>query len=132
MTEREPNSYLKALLSADGPDGSLLLEQGELLVPYLRKVAAQRGHDLSALSISLGVTAGFISQVENGLRKKSSLSDDFVRACAQYLDVPYLVALILAGRIVTEDALALDKFAGTSMAGAFDFVRELAMGQGGQ
>lgn len=130
MPAKDPNSYLKNLLSAKGSDGTLELEKGMLLIPFLRKVAADRGHVAESLCSALGVTVGYLRQVENGIRSTQSTSDEFARACAKYLNMPYLAILILVGRIVGDDAEALDAFAGTNLVSAIEAVRKLALEEG--
>ena len=127
MPTNAPNSYLNNLLSANGSDGTLELEKGMLLIPYLRKVAADRAHGAESLGLALGVTVGYLGQVESGIRSTQSISDDFARACAEYLNMPYLAILILAGRIVGDDAEALDAFAGTNLVSAIEAVRKMAL-----
>ena len=127
MPTNDPNSYLNNLLSAKGSDGTLELEKGMLLIPFLRKAAEGRGHVAESLCLALGVTVGYLQQVESGIRSPQSIPDDFARACAEYLNMPYLAILILTGRIVGDDAEALDAFAGTNLVSAIEAVRKLAI-----
>ena len=122
MTENQSGAYLKGLLAGDADTAALQLEEGRLLVPLLFKVAVHNGESIETLCEALGVTKGFLNQIETGFRKPSSVSDEFARVCADYLGLPFLAVLILSGRISRQDAAAFDAFAGTAMAEAFNAV----------
>jgi transcriptional regulator with XRE-family HTH domain len=74
--------------------------------PLLRALsnrAHELGDDSHEMSAALGVTYGYILQLEHGNRPMNTISDDFAFACAQYLEVPRLQVLRMAGRIKPED-----------------------------
>lgn len=78
----------------------------EAVQPLLKALsdrAHQLGDDNHEMSAALGVTYGYILQLENGSRPVNTISDDFAAACAQYLGVSRLQALMMAGRVIPED-----------------------------
>jgi transcriptional regulator with XRE-family HTH domain len=126
VTENQSGAYLKGLLAGDADTAALQLEEGRLLVPLLFKVAVHKGESIETLCAALGVTKGFLNQIETEFRKPSSISDELARKCAQYLGVPFLAVHILSGRISKQDAESFDAFAGTSLAEAFDTVMKFS------
>ena len=126
MTENQSGAYLKGLLEGDADTAALQLDDGRLLVPVLFKVAVHKGESIETLCAALGVTKGFLNQIETEFRKPSSISDELARKCAQYLGVPFLVVHILSGRISKQDAESFDTFAGTTLAEAFDTVMKFS------
>lgn len=101
-----------------------------MIVPVLRRVAAEKGDTEKELCFQLQVTAGFLNQVETGIRESKSLSDDFVRACAKYLDVPNLLMQMVVGKITMADAEALDAFTGSTLYKAIEAARRYATQSG--
>lgn len=122
MTEKQSGGYLNGLLTGDADTTALQLDDGRLLVPSLFKEAVHKGESIETLCAALGVTKGYLNQIEMGFRKPSSISDEVARSCAQYLGAPFLAVLILSGRISKQDAESFDAFAGTALAEAFDAV----------
>lgn len=125
MTEKQSGGYLNGLLAGDEDTAALQLEDGKLLVPLLLKAAVHKGDSVEALCAALVVTKGYLNQIETGVRKPSSISDDLARVCSGYLGLPFVAVLILSGRISKQDAAVFDAFAGTSLAEAFNVLRTL-------
>lgn len=74
--------------------------------PLLKALAAkahEKGHTPGEMNMALAVTAGYLRQLETGLRQVSTISDDFSAACAVYLGVPRIHVLTMAGRIKPQD-----------------------------
>lgn len=61
--------------------------------------------------------------MRNDIRPGRGLSDEFLRGCAEYIGVPWLLLQIVVGRITVADAQALDAFAGSTLSKAFDVAR---------
>jgi len=55
------------------------------------------------MAASLNVTYGYVSQLRNGVKKTTSISDEFTTACAKYLNVPRLQVMLAAGKVKPED-----------------------------
>jgi transcriptional regulator with XRE-family HTH domain len=73
------------------------------LVRWLFAAGAQKGHSRGEVARYLGVTYGYLNQLDNGTRRTSTVSADFCRACARYLDVPAVVVMVASGRLTTPD-----------------------------
>ena len=97
-----------------------------MLVPILMRVAAEKGDSQERLCFHLQVTAGFLSQLRTGIRDGKSVSDEFLRACATYLNVPSLLLQMVVGKITVADAEALDAFTGSTLCNAFETARRYA------
>ena len=91
------------------------------------RVLRQRGDDETKLCAALNVTKGYLTMIGTGARPESSLSVEFVRSCANYLEVPSLIIQIIAGRISEQDLVELGTFAGTDMGKVLGTARELPM-----
>lgn len=76
---------------------------GGLLMGALVACAADRGHGMTEMATSLGFVYSYLLQLRTGVRKVSSISDDFARASAEYLGTSVMEVLMLAGRITPED-----------------------------
>ena len=119
----------KAISGGNENQNSVVLFGGWVLYEVLMRVAKQRGEDEMALCSTLAVTKGFFSMVGSGARHANTLSDDFLRACSTYLKIPYLLVLIIAGRIAEQDLLELGIYADTDFGGVLKASRALAMGK---
>jgi transcriptional regulator with XRE-family HTH domain len=86
-----------------GLDKATLERPGGVLLAALFACANQRGQHLQEMAQELGVTYGYISQLVNGRRNVSQISDAFAHACALYLMRPRLAVLIMAGRVSPKD-----------------------------
>ena len=60
------------------------------------------------------------------IRDGKSVSDEFLRACATYLNVPSLLLQRVVGKITVADAKALDAFTGSTLCNAFETARRYA------
>jgi transcriptional regulator with XRE-family HTH domain len=76
---------------------------GGLLMAALLGCAEEREHTQDQVARYLGVHYSYLNQLRNGLRNVSSVSRPFSQACAQYLGLPRLQVLIMAGQITAED-----------------------------
>lgn len=94
-----------------------------MLVLILRRVAAEKGDSEKQLCLQLGVTGGFLGQLDTGIRDEKSVSDEFLRACGSYLNVPSLLLQIVVGKITIADAEALDAYTGSTLCNAFEKAR---------
>lgn len=84
-------------------DEAELARPGGLLLAALIRTADERRQQLNDMARDLGVTYGYINQLRNGIRKVDQISDGFALSCAQYLCVPRMTVLMLAGRVKPED-----------------------------
>ncbi|GAB3644782.1 hypothetical protein [Ramlibacter alkalitolerans] len=76
---------MQSFLHRANPENARLCE-------LLDAAADRKGHDERQQADALCVTLGFMRQVRQGMRKRSALSDAFIRGCAQYAGVSYEVA----------------------------------------
>jgi len=95
---------------------------GGLLLAALTACANERGHHFTQMAAELGVTYGYIAQLRNGNREVSQVSDDFALACAQYLVVPRMTVLMLAGRISPRDMFESQDLLAAEVTRAFTYV----------
>lgn len=75
------------------------------LIESLYKTAAMRGETKSELARHVGVSYGYLSQLSSGLRSVETISSEFARACARYLDIPPVAVMLASGRIKAVDFL---------------------------
>jgi hypothetical protein len=76
---------------------------GGALVNWLLSEAAHRKHDDHQLSAEVGITCGYLRQLQQGQRRVEEGSQAFYAACALYLDVPIIVVKIVSGSISITD-----------------------------
>lgn len=76
---------------------------GGPLIQWLLDEARRRRMDLSQMAREVGVTYGYIAQLRAGIRKTSTMSHDFARACAEFLGIPAVLVFLLAGSITIRD-----------------------------
>jgi hypothetical protein len=76
---------------------------GGAMVNWLLSEAAHREHDDHQLSAEVGITCGYLRQLQQGQRRVEEGSQAFYAACARYLDVPIIVVKIVSGSIAITD-----------------------------
>ena len=64
--------------------------------------------------------------MEKGIREGKSVSDEFLRSCGEYLEVPSLLLQMMVGKITVADAEALDAFTGSTLCNTFEKARRYA------
>ena len=79
--------------------------QGGPLLAWLSDECRGRGSQLPAMALALGVTIGYLNQLQNGRRKIEDVSHDFCVDCARYLGVPTIAIKIVAGVVRMSDFL---------------------------
>jgi hypothetical protein len=79
-----------------------------LLCAWLAEEARRRAQTLSECAADLGVTSGYLNQLRTGVRSAGHVSGDFARACASYIGVPPILALIAGGVVRPSDFGLLD------------------------
>lgn len=84
-------------------DEAEIARPGGLLLAALIRCANDRRLNLADMARELGVTYGYVNQLRNGIRRVDQVSDDFAQGCANFLGIPRLTALMLAGRVTPED-----------------------------
>lgn len=89
--------------SAEGRVRRLYAHQGGPLIGWLWDEARRRGIELQQMAAELGVTYGYIHQLRTGIRRTSAISHDFAAACGEFLGVPTVVVLLLAGYLTMSD-----------------------------
>jgi hypothetical protein len=99
-----------------------LARPGGAFLGALLHRANQIGHQLNEMSAELNVTYGYIAQLRSGTRQCSNISDDFVNACAAYLDVPRMTVLLLCGRVRPDDVLHHKHNMAQQIPAAMDFI----------
>jgi transcriptional regulator with XRE-family HTH domain len=76
---------------------------GGPLVGWLFDEARRRRHDYKKMARAIGVTFGYIRQLQTGARSVSQISQDFAEGCASYLGVPTVVVKIVSGSLSIRD-----------------------------
>jgi transcriptional regulator with XRE-family HTH domain len=89
--------------SADDRVSRLYAHQGGPLIGWLWDEARRRGIELQQMAAELGVTYGYLHQLRSGVRRTSSISHDFAASCGEFLRVPTVVVLLLAGYLTMSD-----------------------------
>lgn len=78
---------------------------GGPLLGWLFDEARRRDQQVSELATALGVTGGFLAQLQNGQREIAHITPGFASACARYLAVPPIVVKLVSGSISMNDFL---------------------------
>jgi hypothetical protein len=76
---------------------------GGPLMGWLKDEAEKRGQNSRDLARSLGITQGYLEQLEVGIRNTKTIQQEFADACGRYLDVPTIVVKLLSGNIRISD-----------------------------
>ncbi len=105
-------------------DESEIGKPGGLLLAALIRRANELRHQMNDMARELGVTYGYINQLRNGRRATSNVSDEFAMRCAQYLSVPRMTVLMLAGRVTPQDLFEHEKMMAAEIARAMAFIVE--------
>jgi hypothetical protein len=94
---------------------------GALLAALLHR-ANQLGHQLTQMADALNCTYGYISQLRGGHRQPENISDDFVNACAAYLDTPRMTVLQLCGKVKPDDVMHQKHNVAQQIPSAMEFI----------
>jgi transcriptional regulator with XRE-family HTH domain len=97
---------------------------GGALMAALVQTANERRHTMKKMAEELGVTYGYISQMRNGIRLVSYISDKFALDVSKYLGVPRLTVLMMAGQITTSDIFASEQMKASQIAQAMSFIAQ--------
>lgn len=81
---------------------------GGTLMGWLLHEASQKGQNFSQMSVELGVTPGYVTQLRNGHRQVHHISQEFAESCARYLGVPPIVVKVAAGKVRALDFVMPD------------------------
>jgi transcriptional regulator with XRE-family HTH domain len=79
--------------------------------PLIRLVvieAIRRGTTIGRMAAELGVTHGYLNQLENGTRRMDEISPKMVAKFAEVLNLPRLLVQYLAGKLTDDDLAELD------------------------
>ncbi len=76
---------------------------GAMLLAMLLTAATHRQMQLQELAAALGVTYPYIAQLRSGYRQVVNVSEEFLTACANFLQVPRVQVLLAAGRVRIAD-----------------------------
>lgn len=79
---------------------------GALLLALLIQRANEQGLTLKGMAEEVGVTAGYIAQLRNGMRAIPDVSKDFLAGCAGFLKIPVIQCAMAAGKFSIEDFYA--------------------------
>lgn len=82
---------------------ALYATPGGPLLGWLYEQSLQRGHDRYRLASELGVTAGYLRMLAQGVRLTCNISQEFACACARYLGVAPVVVKVIAGQLRISD-----------------------------
>lgn len=85
--------------------------------------------ELPDIARQLGVTVGYLRQLEKGVRRFDQISDDFALSVSTVLCVPRLLVLYIAGRLSDDDFTELDSIgitAANHLADLADQVQRMA------
>lgn len=105
-----------------GLDEIELKKPGGILLAALVQCANSRGIQILDLGARLGVTYGYINQLRNGIRCVAQIGDEFAQSCANFLQVPRLTVLILAGKVTPADLVSPGSIAERELATALQFL----------
>lgn len=81
---------------------------GYMLLSNLAVRADSLGHTHTELGAALGVSAGYLAQLMHGLRDASMASNQFLLACARYLELPAAYVYVMADVLTLEDWVEFD------------------------
>lgn len=107
--------------------GGVVLFGGWVLYEILLRAAKAKGDDEAALCNAIAVTTGYLKMIGTGTRQANTLSDEFFRACAAYLEIPYLLVQVISGRIAEQDLLELGSYSDTNITNILNKAKEFAM-----
>lgn len=83
---------------------------GGPLLGWLEDEAKKRGLDFAGLARELCVTQGYLAQLRSGIRETANIAHDFAAACAEFLGVPTVVVLVVAGHLKLVDFVSATNF----------------------
>lgn len=92
-----------------------LRRPGGMLIAALVQCAAERALTLTEMAQDMGVSYWDISQLRIGLRRLEALDDSLLAACSDFLGVPELTILMLAGLLAPQEALASADLTGVDL-----------------
>ena len=99
-----------------------LKKAGGPLLAALVQCANSRGIQILDLGTRLGVTYGYINQLRNGLRSVGQIGDEFAQSCANFLQVPRLTVLMLAGKVTPADLVSPGSIAERELASGLQYL----------
>jgi transcriptional regulator with XRE-family HTH domain len=73
------------------------------LVALLLAKMGEEGLSVSALAGRLGISQGYMSQLLREDKLVATASEEFIRQCATYLNLPAVSCFLLAGRLIGAD-----------------------------
>ena len=73
------------------------------LLALIKKKASSENLSLIKLSNKLSVSASYISQLDSGQKSMEGVKNDFIRKCADYLELPAISCFIASGKILATD-----------------------------
>ena len=78
---------------------------GRPLATLLLARMRTEGLNVARLAVRLQVGRSYLSQLLRGVKPISAMDDEILRACADYLELPLVLAYVLAGKLVFGDFL---------------------------
>lgn len=88
---------------AHGMSDFELQRPGSRLLHMLYAKAAQLGLTRIELAGELGVTYGYLSQLQTGVRDVANVSDEWLAGCARFLGLTKLAVMMIAGKLTAAD-----------------------------
>lgn len=76
---------------------------GHPLSALLVQAIERQGATISKLAAELGISQSYLSELLGGDKSFSKLDDELVRAMAQCINIPPIVAFILSGKLCHQD-----------------------------
>lgn len=76
---------------------------GHPLVALLARSLTQEGQSVTKLAAEVGISQSYLSELLVGDKQFSKLDDEIVRAIAAHLNIPAVVALLMAGKLRHQD-----------------------------
>ncbi len=76
---------------------------GRGLIELLRTKMGQDDLSLAQVGHRLKVGGSYLSQLSRGTKPLASVSEQFLRGCAEYLGIPVVLVYLLAGRLRAKD-----------------------------
>lgn len=73
------------------------------LIAALYQAAAASQEQLTDVAASLGVTVGYLAQLQTGIKRCDRIAREFAEAVGRYLGIPTVLVYVLAGAIRAED-----------------------------
>lgn len=96
----------RSRLSVKGRNARVINTHGGTLIDMLLDEALRRGINSKAMAQEVGVTAGYINQLRNGLKRVEYITNKFACACSRFLGISPMSVKLAAGKVGFDDFLS--------------------------